>query len=130
MRGRQRPRAPIAVRRIEHQHLLGALLETLPQLNEMKSVLDPIAGPHRNLRAAPEAREGVTDQLPFRILEHGDAARLELERRVAPHRAVPKIRRRPVDQERAHVGRVHGFDREPAHVAGHQVERDVVLLGA
>ena len=118
VRRRQRPRAPVAVLRIEHQHFLGAVLRARPELQQLHAGLDPVADAHRHDGLAPEVRDGEADQLPLLGLVDRDAARLlGDERRAVDMGQLCRSKRRAVDHDGADVGRMHRLDLEPAHLA-------------
>src|SRR6266478_5731210 len=130
MGGRQRTRTPIAVRRIQHERLLGALLEPVPQLDEMEPALYALADPDRNLGSPPEVRQYVSDELPLHGLVQRDPPRLELAGQVAAHLAIPEVGSCAVDRDGADIGRVNCLDGEAARRRGDESQVDVVLLGA
>ena len=118
--GRQRPQAPVAVLRVEHQHLLAAHGADHPDL-------DGGAGPSRRGRRcarwrwrAPESREGEADDPEVDLLvERGALGRLRRvgrRRGIAARGATGPVGLVAVALERADVGGMGGLDAEAAHV--------------
>ena len=130
--GRQGPQAPVAVLRIEHQHLLPAHGPDHPHLQQVHALRDALADAHRGGGRAPEGgeREAHHPQLDV-LVERGAARRLRgTGRGVAGGTAAGPVGLEAVALQGADVGRVRGLDAQAAHVPGGQVDGDVVLLGA
>jgi hypothetical protein len=58
VRRRQGLDAPVAVARIDHQHLVGAAVALLQELEQVDVALHPAADGHRHVARTPEIAEG------------------------------------------------------------------------
>ena len=131
MRGGQRPNAPIAIGRIQHEDLLGTVIPPNPELNKVQISLGAIPDPDRHIARAPKVGEREPGQPHVHALIERDLVRGRRGRGFGRQGSA----RRPIGfpfvvAQAAHIRRVPGFDAEIAHRRRREVDRNVVFLRA